>query len=44
MAQANSNEAEGKGPQKGLVLVVDDDSRTQRLEKIVLEEEGFPVE
>ncbi|MCH8238124.1 MAG: response regulator [Proteobacteria bacterium] len=44
MAQANSNEAEEKGPQKGLVLVVDDDSRTQRLEKFVLEEEGFPVE
>ena len=44
MAQANSNETEGRGPQKGLVLVVDDDSRTQRLEKVVLEEEGFPVE
>ena len=29
MAQANSNEAEGRDPQKGLVLVVDDDSRTQ---------------
>ena len=44
MAQAHPNDAEEKGPRKGLVLVVDDDSRTQRLEKFVLEEEGFPVE
>ena len=44
MAQAHSNDAREKGLQKGLVLVVDDDSRTRRLEQFVLEEEGFPVE
>ena len=44
MAQARSNEAEGKNPQESLVLVVDDDSRIRSLEKFVLEEEGFPVE
>ncbi|PKB80018.1 MAG: hypothetical protein BZY88_10545, partial [SAR202 cluster bacterium Io17-Chloro-G9] len=44
MAQARYNEAAEQSLQKGLVLVVDDDSRTRSLEKFVLEEEGFPVE
>ena len=44
MAEAHPNEAKGQGPREGLVLVVDDDSRTRSLEKFVLEQEGFPVE
>ena len=44
MVEAHSTEAQEQSLQKGVVLVVDGDSRTRRLEKFVLEEEGFPVE
>ena len=43
MAGGFSGEFESKGHNGGLILVVEDDLRTPRLERFVLEEEGFTV-
>lgn len=43
MPQGGSDELDGKGSNDGLILVVEDDTRTFRLERFVLEEEGFTV-
>ena len=43
MAGGFSGEFESKGHNGGLILVVEDDLRTLRLERFVLEEEGFTV-
>ncbi len=43
MPQGGSDELDGKGSNEGFILVVEDDARTLRLERFVLEEEGFTV-
>ena len=43
MAGGLSGELENKWHNGGLILVVEDDLRTLRLERFVLEEEGFAV-
>ena len=43
MPQGGSDELVGKGSNEGFILVVEDDARTLRLERFVLEEEGFTV-
>ena len=43
MPQGGSDELDSKGSNEGFILVVEDDARTLRLERFVLEEEGFTV-
>ncbi len=43
MSQGGSDELDVKGSNEGFILVVEDDARTLRLERFVLEEEGFTV-
>ena len=43
MPQGGSDELDGKVSNEGFILVVEDDARTLRLERFVLEEEGFTV-
>ena len=43
MPDGGSDELNEKGSNEGFILVVEDDARTLRLERFVLEEEGFTV-